>query len=107
MSLEKSNEIMVCFLDVDTRRRAACDLVKGLCKHFEGPVTAILSHYVNVMLEVCGPLYNSVFCSGVDSEVYLVSTRRIQVIMIVIFQHSFIAKIQRTTGKQKMLLFSL
>lgn len=37
-------------LDIDTRRRAACDLVRGLCKFFEGPVTAIFSGYVNSML---------------------------------------------------------
>uniref|UniRef100_A0A3B4ZRJ2 Exportin-2 n=1 Tax=Stegastes partitus TaxID=144197 RepID=A0A3B4ZRJ2_9TELE len=36
--------------DIDTRRRAACDLVRGLCKYFEGPVTAIFSGYVNSML---------------------------------------------------------
>uniref|UniRef100_A0A3P9LYL6 Exportin-2 n=1 Tax=Oryzias latipes TaxID=8090 RepID=A0A3P9LYL6_ORYLA len=36
--------------DIDTRRRAACDLVRCLCKFFEGPVTAIFSGYVNSML---------------------------------------------------------
>ncbi|TNN85626.1 Exportin-2 [Liparis tanakae] len=36
--------------DIDTRRRAACDLVRGLCKFFEGPVTTIFSGYVNSML---------------------------------------------------------
>uniref|UniRef100_A0A672MIT3 Exportin-2 n=2 Tax=Sinocyclocheilus grahami TaxID=75366 RepID=A0A672MIT3_SINGR len=36
--------------DIDTRRRAACDLVRGLCKFFEGPVTGIFSGYVNSML---------------------------------------------------------
>lgn len=40
----------VFFPDIDTRRRAACDLVRGLCKFFEGPVTAIFSGYVNSML---------------------------------------------------------
>ncbi len=40
------------FLDVDTRRRAACDFVRGLCQYFEGPVTAIFSHYVAMLLEV-------------------------------------------------------
>ncbi|CAB1353828.1 unnamed protein product [Coregonus sp. 'balchen'] len=38
------------FRNIDTRRRAACDLVRGLCKFFEGPVTAIFSGYVNSML---------------------------------------------------------
>lgn len=44
--------ILFChpFSDIDTRRRAACDLVRGLCKFFEGPVTAIFSGYVNSML---------------------------------------------------------
>eukprot|EP00794_Sanderia_malayensis_P004821 gene4821-5453_t len=37
--------------DVDTRRRAACDLVRGLCKYFESSVIAIFSQYVNFMLE--------------------------------------------------------
>lgn len=41
---------MFFFSDIDTRRRAACDLVRGLCKFFEGPVTAIFSGYVNSML---------------------------------------------------------
>lgn len=43
---------LFCLLpaDIDTRRRAACDLVRGLCKFFEGPVTAIFSGYVNSML---------------------------------------------------------
>uniref|UniRef100_A0A8C1ACJ0 Exportin-2 n=1 Tax=Cyprinus carpio carpio TaxID=630221 RepID=A0A8C1ACJ0_CYPCA len=36
--------------DIDTRRRAACDLVRGLCKFFEGPVTGIFSGYVSSML---------------------------------------------------------
>ena len=39
------------FVDIDTRRRAACDLVRGLCKFFEGPVTGIFSGYVNSMLQ--------------------------------------------------------
>uniref|UniRef100_A0A8C4QN71 Exportin-2 n=1 Tax=Eptatretus burgeri TaxID=7764 RepID=A0A8C4QN71_EPTBU len=36
--------------DVDTRRRAACDLVRSLCRFFEGPVTEIFSVYVASML---------------------------------------------------------
>lgn len=39
--------------DVHTRRRAACDLVKGLTKFFEGPVTQIFSQYVVTMLDMC------------------------------------------------------
>ena len=41
------------FIDVDTRRRAACDFVRGLCQYFEQPVIAIFSHYVTMLLEVC------------------------------------------------------
>eukprot|EP01134_Creolimax_fragrantissima_P002887 CFRG2887T1 len=37
--------------DTETRRRAACDLVKALRRHFEKEVTAIFSSYVGVMLE--------------------------------------------------------
>ena len=36
--------------DFDTRRRAACDLVKGLCKFFEAPVTTLFSQFVNIMI---------------------------------------------------------
>ena len=36
--------------DVDTRRRAACDLVRALCKSFEGPVIQNFSQYVQNML---------------------------------------------------------
>lgn len=37
--------------DVDTRRRAACDLVKGLSRHFEAKITAIFGMYVKTMLD--------------------------------------------------------
>jgi len=40
-------------IDVDTRRRAACDLVRALCKSFEAPVIQIFSSYVQHMLLVC------------------------------------------------------
>ena len=36
--------------DVDTRRRAACDLVKGLSRHFEEKITQIFGVYVHSML---------------------------------------------------------
>ena len=32
--------------DMDTRRRAACDLVKGLSRHFEEKITIIFGSYV-------------------------------------------------------------
>lgn len=47
--------LMNCYLlvvDVDTRRRAACDLVRALCKSFEAPVIQIFSSYVQHMLMV-------------------------------------------------------
>jgi len=37
--------------DVDTRRRAACDLVQALSKSFEGPVIQNFSRYVAALLE--------------------------------------------------------
>ena len=37
--------------DVDTRRRAACDLVKALSKSFEAPITDIFGRYISAMLE--------------------------------------------------------
>ncbi len=36
--------------DVDTRRRAACDLVRGLSRHFEARITSIFGAYVQAML---------------------------------------------------------
>ena len=36
--------------DMDTRRRAACDLVRGLSRHFEARITAIFGGYVQAML---------------------------------------------------------
>ena len=40
--------------DIDTRRRAACDLVKALSKSFEGPVIQNFSTYVQLMLAEYG-----------------------------------------------------
>merc|ERR1711970_1426530 len=37
--------------DVDTRRRAACDLVKGLSRHFEEKITGIFGMNVKTMLD--------------------------------------------------------
>eukprot|EP00039_Didymoeca_costata_P022455 m.4556 g.4556 ORF g.4556 m.4556 type:complete len:965 (-) comp3015_c0_seq1:58-2952(-) len=37
--------------DVDTRRRGATDLVRGLCTHFEEPVTQIFSGYIQHLLQ--------------------------------------------------------
>lgn len=38
--------------DVDTRRRAACDLVQALSKSFEGIVIQNFSQYIQGLLEV-------------------------------------------------------
>ena len=40
---------------MDTRRRAACDLVRALSKSFEGPVITNFSQYVETMLTVSIP----------------------------------------------------
>lgn len=37
--------------DADTRRRGAVELVKGLCSHYEKPVTEIFSSFVQEMLQ--------------------------------------------------------
>ena len=37
--------------DLDTRRRSASDLVRGLCKFYEKDVTNIFSQYVSAMLQ--------------------------------------------------------
>ena len=42
--------------DVDTRRRAACDFVRVLCKSFEAAVIGNFSVYVQNMLQVTAPL---------------------------------------------------
>lgn len=43
----------LCFAaDVDTRRRAACDLVQALSKSFEGPVIQNFSTYIQGLLGV-------------------------------------------------------
>lgn len=38
--------------DVDTRRRAACDLVRVLSRYFEGKITEIFGSYVQVCVLV-------------------------------------------------------
>uniref|UniRef100_A0A8C0DVP2 Exportin-2 n=1 Tax=Balaenoptera musculus TaxID=9771 RepID=A0A8C0DVP2_BALMU len=59
--------------DIDTRRRAACDLVRGLCKFFEGPVTGIFSGYVNSMLQEYAK-NPSVNWKHKDAAIYLVTS---------------------------------
>ena len=55
-------------IDVDTRRRAACDLVRALCKSFEAPVIQIFSSYVQHMLLVCFLLVNMVMLDTIISQ---------------------------------------
>lgn len=38
--------------DIDTRRRAACDLVRALSKHFEQKITETFSQYITAMLQL-------------------------------------------------------
>lgn len=38
--------------DIGTRRRAASDLVKGLCEHFQQDVTSLMMSYIGEMLKV-------------------------------------------------------
>ncbi|XP_073436622.1 exportin-2 [Dendrobates tinctorius] len=59
--------------DIDTRRRAACDLVRGLCKFFEGPVTNIFSCYVSSMLQEYAK-NPSVNWKHKDAAIYLVTS---------------------------------
>lgn len=37
--------------DTETRRRGACDLLRGMCKHFEEPTTRICSNFVTAMYQ--------------------------------------------------------
>lgn len=79
------------FIDIDTRRRAACDLVRGLCKFFEGPVTGIFSGYVNSMLQEYAK-NPSVNWKHKDAAIYLVTslaskaqTQKVNLFSIVLF----------------------
>jgi len=59
--------------DVDTRRRAACDLVKGLSRHFEEKITQIFGSYVQTMLQnyIANPGQN---WKSKDAAIYLVTS---------------------------------
>jgi len=59
--------------DVDTRRRAACDLVKGLCRHFEEKITNIFGMYVKTMLDSFGSNPSANWKSK-DAAMYLVTS---------------------------------
>ncbi|XP_062512936.1 exportin-2-like [Corticium candelabrum] len=59
--------------DIDTRRRAACDLVRALCRHFEAPVIEIFSSYVTSLLTEYSksPVAN---WRSKDAAIYLVTS---------------------------------
>jgi exportin-2 (importin alpha re-exporter) len=59
--------------DVDTRRRAACDLVKGLSRYFEAQITNIFGTYVQTMLQqyAANPTAN---WKKKDAAIYLVTS---------------------------------
>ncbi|XP_022090609.1 exportin-2-like [Acanthaster planci] len=59
--------------DIDTRRRAACDLVRSLCKFFEATVTQIFSSYVTTMLQLYAS-NPSVNWKSKDAAIYLVTS---------------------------------
>nr|CAB3233957.1 exportin-2 [Phallusia mammillata] len=59
--------------DVDTRRRAACDLVRGLTKQFQAPVTQIFSQYVGIMLQQYSSSPTQHWKSK-DAAIYLVTS---------------------------------
>lgn len=54
------------FVDVDTRRRAACDLVQALCKSFEGPVIQNFSQYVQALLQVGQVMIENTIINRID-----------------------------------------
>lgn len=59
--------------DVDTRRRAACDLVKGLSRYFEPQITTIFGSYVKTMLDMYTNNPNDKWRSK-DAAIYLVTS---------------------------------
>ncbi len=59
--------------DVDTRRRAACDLVKGLSRFFEPQITSIFGAYVKTMLDLYNANPGQKWASK-DAAIYLVTS---------------------------------
>ena len=58
--------------DVDTRRKAACDLVKSLSKHFEEEIVRVFSEYIKVMLESFASNPTE-YWKNKDAAIYLVT----------------------------------
>lgn len=59
--------------DVDTRRRAACDLVKALSRFFEEKMTLVFSLYVNAMLQIYAKNPSEMW-KNKDAAIYLVTS---------------------------------
>ncbi|OXA64637.1 Exportin-2 [Folsomia candida] len=59
--------------DVDTRRRAVCDLVRALSKNFESEMTSIFGAYVQEMLVKYGQNASQAWKSK-DAAIYLVTS---------------------------------
>lgn len=59
--------------DIDTRRRAACDLVKALSRYFEEKITQVFSQYVQVMLQSYAKDPNTAW-KNKDAAIYLVTS---------------------------------
>ncbi|GJQ10527.1 hypothetical protein GpartN1_g2318.t1 [Galdieria partita] len=58
--------------DAETRRRAVCELVKGLCTHYENAITEIFSNYVYSMLQEYAKDPTNKW-KGKDAAIYLVT----------------------------------
>ena len=63
--------------DIDTRRRAACDLVKSLSRYFEPQITSIFGQYIESMLETFKANPNQNWRSK-DAAVYLVTSMAVK-----------------------------
>ncbi|XP_050045911.2 exportin-2 [Dermacentor andersoni] len=63
--------------DIDTRRRAACDLVRALSKHFEQKITETFSQYITAMLQLFAkePARN---WKNKDVAIYLVTSMAVK-----------------------------
>lgn len=63
--------------DIDTRRRAACDLVRSLSRYFEPQITAIFGQYIQTMLQtfVSNPEKQ---WRNKDAAVYLVTSMAVK-----------------------------
>lgn len=63
--------------DVDTRRRAACDLVRSLSRQFEPQITSIFGQYIQKMLEEYGKAPQKTWKSK-DAAIYLVTSMAVK-----------------------------